>query len=144
MRPDTLDGFEIAIYHAERSKLKFAAVAPSTLSEVNETDLHYKIKAYREFHLAIKPDNSVALFEINEFAETGSPVLSLDGKGKKLYHIPLSLYPRLDEIIKEELFIVSDSLLKQIIENGNTHESIYVALTKEHKENGLTVLGLQQ
>lgn len=148
MRDIKLDKFEICVIKERRSKLEFALVAPASLSDVTpegmsrkQQEIARKIVAYIDFNLAIKPNNGVVLFQIHALAETGSPLFTLQG-GQKLYHIPLSLYPELDEIVEESIFIVPLDLLTRIVEKGNMYKSIYECLTEEHNQNGLTVISI--
>lgn len=141
MRSRKFDAFEISIMKERRSKQEFAVVAPSKLSDADAADVERKIRAYLDFHLAIKPNNAVILFQIQALAETGSPLFTLPG-GQKLYHIPVSLYGDLENIVARSVFIVSHSLLGGIIDASGAYRVDASMLDEVHQSEGLTIIGL--
>ena len=140
MREERIQQLQISILATERAKLKFGIIAIGQLGEIPQSDVDRKVRAYIQFHIAIAPDVPVIMFEINGYADTGSPVFS--NEACTLFHLPPYLYPRLDEIVADKAFLVSEELLKEIINNRQAYNSIFEILAKKHQETGLVAIGI--
>ena len=146
---DRIDSFDVSLYKSALHDLEFAVIYPNSIA--NETDnnviekrnlfVESRIKQFIDFHIAIRPRVATVLFSISEHANVGSPVFNLADKENKLYNIPKSMYPYLEEIVVESPFVVSNTLLTHVIENKQIHKSVFTSLPDYYQENGLVVLG---
>lgn len=146
MRQDRITGFDVAFRKSEKHKIKFGIVYPDSIIDIEDAEideLQVKIKAFLDFHIAIKPnDASVILFDIDSRIDIGSPIWNIDLKGKRLYHLPERLYGNLDELVQETPFIASHNILIDIINNQKTFASIFNILPTIYTNRGLIALGL--
>lgn len=141
MKQDRIIGFETAFKKSVKHNIDFAIIAPNTLEEVQKSDIDLKSKAFIDFHIAIRPNTPVVLFDIENTIEAGSPVWNID-KDKKLYHLPESTYPYLDEFVLETAFLLTQNIVIHILNKSKVHSGIFGVLAEIRKETGLTVLGL--
>jgi len=144
MKNDRISRFDMAVCASERHKTEFAVIAPAEMKDEDPTDITLKINAFIDFHLAIKPNVPVVLFDINNIDEAGTPVYNIDLDGGALYHLPESTYPYLDEFVKDTPFLVSKELLTNVLENNKVNASIFDALTDVRAQHGLVVLGMHK
>lgn len=146
MKADRISRFDIAVCASELHNLKFAIAVPEALSEIPEAELEAKqaeLKAkqqmFIDFHLAHRPLTPVIIFELAETHNVGSPLYN-NIDGSKIYHLPPECYPQLEEIVADSAFVLSQSLLKEIVDKNRLDTSIFTSLEK-YWADGLLVLG---
>ena len=141
MRENRITTFDIKICLAQRQNLKFCVVSPGDFGDGDSLDIAQKIGIFTAYHLAIRPEVPVILFELESLVNTGSPLYKHDER-TRVYHLPPNLYPTLEENLKETEFLLSHTLLKNIIETDKVYSSILDCLSAVHETDGLNVLGV--
>lgn len=141
MKKDRISRFDIAICKSEKHDVQFGIIAPELMTDVDESDITIKTQALIDFHIAIKPNVPVVLFDIENTREVGSPIWNIDSE-TRLYHIPEESYPHLDEFVQETAFLVTQDILTKLFDKQKLFSSIFSALPIIREEQGLVVLGL--
>ena len=141
MKENRITAFDIKICLSQRQQLKFCVVSPNEFQHDAAAGLAAKIKIFTDYHLAIRPNVPVILFELETPANIGAPLYKPDEK-TTVYHVPPDEYPTLEESLKETDFLISYTLLKKIIEADKVYTSLLDSLGAFYEENGLNVLGV--
>ena len=144
MRPERILRFEIAFCTSQRHKTQCVVVPPNEIQEADPDDIALKIEAFINFHLAIKPNVPVILFDIEDISDVGTAVYQIDLDGWTLYHLPERSYPFLQEFITETPYLISKELVSYLIEADKVEESIFASLQQIRNEKGLVILGLHR
>jgi len=141
MKENRITTFDIKICLSQRHQLKFCVVSPNEFQHDAAFGIAQKIKIFTDYHLAIRPQVPVILFELETLANVGAPLYKRDPE-TNVYHLPPDLYPMLEESLKETEFLVSYTLLKKIIEADKVYTSILDTLETVYENDGLNVLGV--
>lgn len=138
MKENRIQSFDIKICLSQRQQLRFCVVRP-TDQVPSETDIDTKIGIFIDYHLAIRPQVPVILFELENLINVGAPLYK--HQDITVYHVPPANYRTLEESIEATDFLVSHTLLKKIIEGDKIYASILDSLDTIYAEDGLNVLG---
>ena len=141
MRIDKISQFQITVCNSALHKLDFALVYPPNF-QVSPTTTEMLTKAYINYHLAIKPNVPVALFQLESLDNAGSRVYGGSKGCPEIYHLPPRIYNELEDIVAEGTFIVSETYLEMVIRAKCLNKSIFGLLHGTRQEIGLNVLGV--
>lgn len=137
MKTDSLQRLDFSVYTSELHGHRFVIVPPRMGTQVWDADK--MICAYMQYQLAIKPVVPVVIFRVSSLVDVGSMVFAGD---PVIYHLPPRVYPKLQEIVLDDVFCVSDSYLVHVLEASRLNSSIFSIIPETHKEIGLNVLGV--
>ena len=141
MRQDKISQFQIQICNSALHKLDFALVYPPN-QLVSPTTNDILTTAFISYHLAIKPNVPVVLFQLASLHDVGTKVYGGNVNCPEIYHLPPRLYPELEDVVAEGVFCVSQSYLEQVIRSKCLNKSIFSGLDGVRQELGLNVLGV--
>lgn len=139
MRKDRISQFQISVCKSELHELEFALVFPPDTNDPIDTQ-EQLCDAFIKYHLAIKPNCPVVLFQLETLLNVGSPLYQ--GTCPTIYHLPPSCYDSIEGFIHEGVFCVSQSYLIHVIEAGKLNHSLFSLLEPTRQELGLNVLGI--
>ena len=134
-------GFDVTVAKCEIPPLKYCIVKPSIGYEDDRDRINRISEIFKNYHLAIKPNIPVILFELEDNADVGS-ILYRYVDGHELYHIPESKYKSLEDIVSNKPFWATHDILLHIIGNDNAFGSIFSFIPEYWMEQGLNVVGL--
>ena len=142
MRPDNITNFQVEFYRSTLYQQQFAIVTEPN-EEPPDINLIEELKsAYIKYHLAIKPNVPVIIFYLESAAGVGCKIFGGTPETPVLYHIPPRSYEKLDVMVKEAPFCVSQSYVEHALRSNHLHRSIFGLLPATQKEVGLNVLGI--
>ncbi len=137
-----IDVFHINVCRSERYFVDFAIVSPEPVS-MADPELQQFMEAFISFHLAIKPNVPVILFEIESLVGVGSRVFGgNEGCQFPIYHLPPDAYNKLENIVQETYYCVAQTFLNHVIGCDRLNNSIFSDLAGIRQELGLVVLGV--
>ncbi len=64
------------------------------------------------------------------------------GRCGTVYHLPPRMYNSLEDVVAEDIFIVSEGYLSHVIRSSRLHKSIFTNLAEARQTEGLNVLGM--
>ena len=149
MRTDKISSFRMEVCQSSLQKLEFAIVYPSRgiLNDLAGTQKISDIKtilerSYINYHLAIKPEVPVVLFQLVSLHDVGTKVYGGSEGCPEIYHLPPRIYDNLEDVVRDDAFIVSENYLEMVIRAKCLNKSIFGLLHKARQEVGLNVLGI--
>ena len=137
MRADKIERFSVEICKSTLHQQVFGLVYPPVYDEGIADRM---TDAYIQYHLAIKPNVPVVLFSLESLVGVGSRVFV--NENDTIYHLPPRMYSNLEDVVAEDIFIVSESYLSHVIKSGRLHKSIFASLHEARQSDGLNVLGI--
>ena len=143
MRTDKISQFQIQICNSVLHKLDFALVyPPNQLVSPSTNDI--LITSYINYHLAIKPNVPVVLFQLASLHDIGSKVYGGSEGCPEIFHLPPRIYTELEDVVAEGMFCVSQTYLEHVIRAKCVNKSIFALLEPTRQELGLNVIGIHE
>ena len=141
MRTDKISQFQIQICNSALHKLDFVLVYPPN-QLVSPTTNDILTISYISYHLAIKPEVPVVLFQLVSLHDVGTKVYGGSKGCPEIYHLPPRIYDNLEDVVGDDVFIVSENYLEMVIRAKCLNKSIFGLLHEARQEVGLNVLGI--
>jgi hypothetical protein len=143
MRTDKILQFQIQICNSVLHRLDFALVYPPN-QLVSPTTNDILTVSYVNYHLSIKPNVPVVIFQLESLHNVGTKIYGGSEGCPDIFHLPPRIYNNgLEDVVAEGVFCVSQSYLEYVIRAKCLNKSIFSTLWQVRQELGLNVIGIE-